>query len=327
MIESAKDTKDVKQIADAIINEVQKHVVGFSDVTRSLIIATLVGGHVLIEGLPGTAKTLLATVFANSLGLSVRRIQSTSDLMPSDITGTRIYNPKTLEFEFRPGPIFANVVVVDEINRAPPKTQAALLECMQEKQVSVDGMTTKLEEPFAVIATKNALEFEGTFPLPEAQLDRFLFRLIMAYPDEAGEIEIIKRKSAREMNIVPVISKNALLAAGEIIHSQVKAKDEILEYIADFVRGTNQVPKVVLGASPRASVALLYAAKGYAAVTEARKYVIPDDVKAVAFDVLNHRLMLAQDALFDSPEAREGLGIQFMRNILMQAMDQVAVPI
>ncbi len=327
MIESAKDTKDVKQITDAIINEVQKHVVGFSDVTRSLIIATLVGGHVLIEGLPGTAKTLLSKVFANSLGLSVRRIQSTSDLMPSDITGTRIYNPKSLEFEFRPGPIFTNIVVVDEINRAPPKTQAALLECMQERQVSVDGVTTKLDEPFTVIATKNALEFEGTFPLPEAQLDRFLFRLIMDYPDEAGEIEIIKRKSAKEMEIAPVISKDAVLAARQIIHSQVKAKDEILEYIADFVRGTNQVPKVVLGASPRASVALLYAAKGYAAATEGRKYVIPDDVKAVAFDVLNHRLMLAQDALFDSPEAREGLGVQFMRNILMQAMDQVAVPI
>jgi len=327
LIESAKDTRDVKQIADAINEEVQKHVVGFTDVTRSLTIAALVGGHVLIEGLPGTAKTLLSTVFANSLGLSVRRIQSTSDLMPSDITGTRIYNPKSMEFEFRPGPIFANVVLMDEINRAPPKTQAALLECMQEKQVSVDGMTTKLDEPFAVIATKNALEFEGTFPLPEAQLDRFLFRLIMAYPDESGEIEIIKRKSAKEMDIKPAVSKEALLAARDVIHSQVKAKDEILEYIADFVRGTNQVPKVVLGASPRASVALLYAAKGYAAVTEGRKYVIPDDVKAVAFDVLNHRITLAQDVLFDSPEAREGLGIQFMKNILMQAMDQVAVPI
>ncbi len=327
MIESAKDIKDVKQISDTIINEVQKHIVGYTEVTRSLIIGLLVGGHVLIEGLPGTAKTLLSTVFANSLGLSVRRIQSTSDLMPSDITGTRIYNPKSLEFEFRPGPIFANVVVVDEINRAPPKTQAALLECMQEKQVSVDGMTFPLEEPFMVIATKNALEFEGTFPLPEAQLDRFLFRLIMSYPDEAGEIEIIRRKVAKEVEITPVIKKSAILAARDLIHSQVKVKPEVLEYIADLVRNTNQIPKVVLGASPRASVALLYAAKAYAVVTEGRKYVIPDDVKAVTFDVLNHRLMITQDALFDSPEAREGFGIQFLKNLLTQSIDQVAVPI
>ena len=327
MIETAKDIKDVKQISDTIINEVQKHIVGYTDVTRSLIIGLLVGGHVLIEGLPGTAKTLLSIVFANSLGLSVRRIQSTSDLMPSDITGTRIYNPKSLEFEFRPGPIFANVVVVDEINRAPPKTQAALLECMQEKQVSVDGMTFPLEEPFMVIATKNALEFEGTFPLPEAQLDRFLFRLIMSYPDEAGEIEIIRRKVAKEVEIIPVIKKSAILAARDLIHSQVKVKPEVLEYIADLVRNTNQIPKVALGASPRASVALLYAAKAYATVTEGRKYVIPDDVKAVTFDVLNHRLMITQDALFDSPEAREGFGIQFLKNLLTQSIDQVAVPI
>ena|SRR3990170_2276122 len=327
MIETAKDIKDVKQISDTIINEVQKHIVGYTDVTRSLIIGLLVGGHVLIEGLPGTAKTLLSIVFANSLGLSVRRIQSTSDLMPSDITGTRIYNPKSLEFEFRPGPIFANVVVVDEINRAPPKTQAALLECMQEKQVTVDGVTFPLEEPFMVIATKNALEFEGTFPLPEAQLDRFLFRLIMSYPDEAGEIEIIRRKVAKEVEIIPVIKKSAILAARDLIHSQVKVKPEVLEYIADLVRNTNQIPKVALGASPRASVALLYAAKAYATVTEGRKYVIPDDVKAVTFDVLNHRLMITQDALFDSPEAREGLGIQFLKNLLTQSIDQVAVPI
>ena len=327
MIESAKDSKDVKQISDAIINEVQRHIVGFSDTTRSLIIALLVGGHVLIEGLPGTAKTLLSTVFANSLGLSVRRIQSTSDLMPSDITGTRIYNPKTLDFEFKQGPIFSNVAVVDEINRSPPKTQAALLESMQEKQVSADGVTFPLEEPFMVIATKNAMEFEGTFPLPEAQLDRFLFRLIMAYPDEAGEIEILRRKTLKEGEMAPVVKRSALLAAREIIHTQVKAKEEILEYIADVVRNTNQIPKVVLGASPRSAVALLYAAKGYAAVTEGRKYVIPDDVKAVAFDVLNHRLMLTQDALFDSPEAREGLGIQFLKNLLAQSLDQVAVPI
>src|SRR3989304_3871242 len=205
MIESAKDTKDVKQIADAIINEVQKHVVGFSDVTRSLIIATLVGGHVLIEGLPGTAKTLLATVFANSLGLSVRRIQSTSDLMPSDITGTRIYNPKTLEFEFRPGPIFANVVLVDEINRAPPKTQAALLECMQETQVTVDGITSKLQQPFMVIATKNPIETEGTFPLSAVQLDRFMFRLVLDYQEKKDEVEMLKRKLGKRQKVQAVV--------------------------------------------------------------------------------------------------------------------------
>ena len=327
MIESLKTVADIKKLSEEILEETRERMVGLDDLTQSLTTALLVNGHVLLEGVPGTAKTSLATVFAESLGLSMRRIQATPDMMPGDITGTRIYNPKSLEFEFRPGPIFANVVVVDEINRAPPKTQAALLECMQEKQVSVDGMTFPLDEPFMVIATKNALEFEGTFPLPEAQLDRFLFRLMMSYPDEAGEIEIIRRKVAKEVEILPVIKKSAILDAKDLIHSQIKVKLEVLEYIADLVRNTNQIPKVALGASPRASVALLYAAKAYAAVTEGRKYVIPDDIKAATFDVLNHRLMITQDALFDSPEAREGLGVQFLKNLLTQSMDQVAVPI
>lgn len=327
MIESVQNIQDVKQLADTIQGEVQKHVVGYSTVTRSLIISLLVGGHVLIEGFPGTGKTLVATLFAKTLDLDVKRIQSTSDLMPSDITGTRIYNPKSREFEFRPGPIFGNAIVVDEINRAPPKTQSSLLECMQERQVSVDGHTSKLDEPFMVIATKNAMESEGTFPLPEAQLDRFLFRLIMEYPDESGEIEIIRRKNAKELKVESVVNPSAVISAMNLIHTEVKAKENVLNYISDVVRNTNEIPKVVLGGSPRAAVALLYAAKGYAAVTEGRNYVVPDDVKAVVFDVLNHRLLLRQDTLLDSAGDGQDWGIQYLKEIISKSMDGVSIPI
>ncbi|MEE8187134.1 MAG: MoxR family ATPase [Nitrososphaerales archaeon] len=327
MIKSIKEIGEIKNVADDITSEVQKHVVGFGDITRSLIIALLVGGHVLMEGFPGTGKTLLATLFARTLGLEVGRIQSTSDLMPSDITGTRIYNPKIQQFEFKSGPIFGNAIVVDEINRAPPKTQSALLECMQEKQVSVDGFSSKLDMPFMVIATKNAIEFEGTFPLPEAQLDRFLFRLIMEYLDESSEIEIIRRKTEKALDVKTVVEKSAIIDAMNLIHTEIKAGENVLEYISEVVRGTSDIPRVVLGASPRASVGLLYAAKGYAAVTEGRKYIVPDDVKAVAFEVLNHRLLLRQDTLLDSPEAREGWGIPYLRKILSDSLDSIAVPI
>jgi len=303
------------------------HVVGLDNIVDSLIISILVGGHVLIEGFPGTGKTLMANLFSKSIESTSNRIQSTSDLMPSDITGTRIYNPKEREFEFRSGPIFSNFVIVDEINRAPPKSQSALLECMQERQVSVEGMTRKMDEPFMVLATKNSIELEGTYPLPEAQLDRFLFRLIIDYPDQASEAEIIRRKIGQSVELQPIVSKQAILEGKGMIHTGINAEKNVLEYISSIVQNTSNIPKVTLGASPRASVALLYASKGYAAVTEGRSYVIPDDVKAVAFDVLNHRLILQQNALLDLDDSDSNSATEYLRKLIKGCIDEVIVPV
>ena len=327
MIDSLKSTDDIKNLRDSLKSEIGNNVVGLDKIIDSLVISILVGGHVLIEGFPGTGKTLIANLFSKSIESTANRIQSTSDLMPSDITGTRIYNPKEREFEFRSGPIFSNFVIVDEINRAPPKSQSALLECMQERQVSVEGMTRKMDEPFMVLATKNSIELEGTYPLPEAQLDRFLFRLIIDYPDQASESEIIKRRIGSSPEIAPVVSKKAILEGKNMIHSGINAEKNVLEYISSLVQNTANIPKVTLGASPRASVALLYAAKGFAAVTEGRSYVIPDDVKAVAFDVLNHRLILQQNALLDLDDSDSNSATEYLRKIVKDCIDEVVVPV
>ncbi|NSL76242.1 MAG: AAA family ATPase [Thaumarchaeota archaeon] len=327
MINSLKSTDDIKNLRDSLRTEIGNHVVGLDNIVDSLIISILVGGHVLIEGFPGTGKTLMANLFSKSIESTSNRIQSTSDLMPSDITGTRIYNPKEREFEFRSGPIFSNFVIVDEINRAPPKSQSALLECMQERQVSVEGMTRKMDEPFIVLATKNSIELEGTYPLPEAQLDRFLFRLIIDYPDAASEAEIIRRKIGQSVELQPVVSKQAILEGKDMIHTGINAEKNILEYISSIVQNTSNIPKVTLGASPRASVALLYASKGYAAVTEGRSYVIPDDVKAVAFDVLNHRLILQQNALLDLDDGDSNSATEYLRKLIKGCIDEVIVPV
>ena len=327
MIDSLKSTEDIKNLRDSLKSEIGNNVVGLDKIIDSLIISILVGGHVLIEGFPGTGKTLIANLFSKSIESTSNRIQSTSDLMPSDITGTRIYNPKEREFEFRSGPIFSNFVIVDEINRAPPKSQSALLECMQERQVSVEGMTRKMDEPFIVLATKNSIELEGTYPLPEAQLDRFLFRLIIDYPDQASESEIIKRRIGNSPEITPVVSKKAILEGKNMIHSGINAEKNVLDYISSLVQNTANIPKVTLGASPRASVALLYAAKGFAAVTEGRSYVIPDDVKAVAFDVLNHRLILQQNALLDLDDSDSNSATEYLRKIVKDCIDEVVVPV
>ena len=327
MIDSLKSTDDIKNLRDSLKSEIGNNVVGLDKIIDSLVISILVGGHVLIEGFPGTGKTLIANLFSKSIESTSNRIQSTSDLMPSDITGTRIYNPKEREFEFRSGPIFSNFVIVDEINRAPPKSQSALLECMQERQVSVEGMTRKMDEPFMVLATKNSIELEGTYPLPEAQLDRFLFRLIIDYPDQASESEIIKRRIGHSPEIAPVVSKKAILEGKNMIHSGINAEKNVLEYISSLVQNTANIPKVTLGASPRASVALLYAAKGFAAVTEGRSYVIPDDVKAVAFDVLNHRLILQQNALLDLDDSDSNSATEYLRKIVKDCIDEVVVPV
>ena len=327
MIETLKSTEDIKNLRDKLKVEIGNNLVGLDNIVDSLIISILVGGHVLIEGFPGTGKTLIANLFSKSVESTSNRIQSTSDLMPSDITGTRIYNPKEREFEFRSGPIFSNFVIVDEINRAPPKSQSALLECMQERQVSVEGMTRKMDEPFMVLATKNSIELEGTYPLPEAQLDRFLFRLIIDYPDKDSEAKIIKRRIGHSPEISSVVSKQAILEGKDMIHSGINAEKNVLEYISSLVQNTANIPKVTLGASPRASVALLYASKGYAAVTEGRSYVIPDDVKAVAFDVLNHRLILQQNALLDLDDSDSNSATEYLRKIVQDCIEEVIVPV
>jgi MoxR-like ATPase len=327
MINSLKSIDDIKNLRDSLKTEIGNHVVGLDNIVDSLIISILVGGHVLIEGFPGTGKTLIANLFSKSIESTSNRIQSTSDLMPSDITGTRIYNPKEREFEFRSGPIFSNFVIVDEINRAPPKSQSALLECMQERQVSVEGMTRKMDEPFIVLATKNSIELEGTYPLPEAQLDRFLFRLIIDYPDAASEAEIIRRKIGQSVELQPIVSKQAILEGKDMIHTGINAEKNVLEYISSIVQNTSNISKVTLGASPRASVALLYASKGYAAVTEGRSYVIPDDVKAVAFDVLNHRLILQQNALLDLDDGDSNSATEYLKKLIKDCIDEVIVQV
>jgi len=327
MINSLKSIDDIKNLRDSLKTEIGNHVVGLDNIVDSLIISILVGGHVLIEGFPGTGKTLIANLFSKSIESTSNRIQSTSDLMPSDITGTRIYNPKEREFEFRSGPIFSNFVIVDEINRAPPKSQSALLECMQERQVSIEGMTRKMDEPFIVLATKNSIELEGTYPLPEAQLDRFLFRLIIDYPDAASEAEIIRRKIGQSVELQPIVSKQAILEGKDMIHTGINAEKNVLEYISSIVQNTSNIPKVTLGASPRASVALLYASKGYAAITEGRSYVIPDDVKAVAFDVLNHRLILQQNALLDLDDGDSNSATEYLRKLIKNCIDEVIVQV
>ena len=322
MINSLKSIDDIKNLRDSLKKEIGNHVVGLDNIVDSLIISILVGGHVLIEGFPGTGKTLIANLFSKSIESTSNRIQSTSD-----ITGTRIYNPKEREFEFRSGPIFSNFVIVDEINRAPPKSQSALLECMQERQVSIEGMTRKMDEPFIVLATKNSIELEGTYPLPEAQLDRFLFRLIIDYPDAASEAEIIRRKIGQSVELQPIVSKQAILEGKDMIHTGINAEKNVLEYISSIVQNTSNIPKVTLGASPRASVALLYASKGYAAVTEGRSYVIPDDVKAVAFDVLNHRLILQQNALLDLDDGDSNSATEYLRKLIKDCIDEVIVQV
>ena len=298
MMSATLSLSDLKSLSDDLLLEISKTIVGLDNPVKILTLSLLTGGHVLLDGLPGTAKTSLAVSFSQSLGLDTNRIQSTPDMMPGDITGTRIYNPKTLEFDFHAGPIFANIVIVDEINRAPPRTQAALLEAMQENQVTVDGDTSYLDKPFMVIATKNPLEYEGTFPLSPTQLDRFMFKLNLDYPNSDDAISILKSKSSSEV-IKSIISKDAILNAQNLIRTNISVDDDVPTFISKVVKLTRNTQGIILGASPTASVSLLNAARGYAAVINGKDNVTVDDVKAVAFDVLNHRLVVKQSNIED----------------------------
>jgi MoxR-like ATPase len=291
----------VRELRGRVVAEVAKVVVGQDHVVDVLLAATTVGGHVLLEGVPGVAKTLVANAFARALGVDFRRVQFTPDMLPSDLTGTMTLRttPTGTDLAFRPGPVFTNLVLADEINRTPPKTQSALLEAMQEGQVSVDGVAHPLPTPFLVVATQNPIEYEGTYPLPEAQLDRFLAKVDVGYPSGAEEVAMLRLAHrgvapATLDDVRPVVTAEELRDAAIRVDA-VTVSDDVIAYVAAVVRRTREVPSVSLGASPRASVHLLAASKAAACMVD-RAYVIPDDVQAVARAVLRHRLLIRPEA-------------------------------
>ncbi|MFD0710761.1 AAA family ATPase [Paenibacillus sp. GCM10027626] len=305
--------KSIHQLAERIRDNVGSVIVGKEDIVDKLLIAIITSGHVLLEDVPGTGKTLLAKALAKSLDCSFKRIQFTPDLLPSDLSGIHYYNQKLSEFEFRPGPLFANLVLADEINRATPRTQSSLLECMEERQLSIDGTTHTLERPFLVIATQNPVEQQGTFPLPEAQLDRFLFKVRMGYPTAEEGLAILKRFIADSPleQLQPVVGIADILEA-QRIYPTVQVSDELLRYMLDIVEGTRQHADVLLGVSPRGSQALLKASQVQAAL-RGRDYVSPDDIKAMAVPVLAHRM-----ALRSSQRLREHAAEQVIQSLLGQ---------
>ncbi|MGH3657325.1 MAG: AAA family ATPase, partial [Micromonosporaceae bacterium] len=285
--------QQVGQLANRVLDAVGTVVVGKRESLRMVLAGILAGGHVLLEDLPGLGKTLTARSLAQVLGIDFRRLQFTPDLLPADVTGSFLYDQRNHDFTFRPGPVFTNVLLADEINRTPPKTQAALLEAMQEKQVSVEGTTYRLEAPFHVLATANPIEYEGTYPLPEAQLDRFLLRVSFGYPNRDEEFEVLRRRMARrqeEALLEPVVDRYALLAMQQALEDVV-VEDSIGRYVVELVAATREHPQLLVGASPRGSLALLLLARAYA-VTAGRDFVVPEDVKAVAVPALAHRVSL-----------------------------------
>jgi MoxR-like ATPase len=276
-----------------VLEEVSKAIVGKQSALETLLLAILCDGHVLVEDYPGLAKTLMAKSFASALGLSFKRIQFTPDLLPADITGAFVLNRKTSEFELRKGPIFTHILLADEVNRAPPRTQSALLEAMQERQVTIENETLRLEKPFIVLATQNPIEYEGTYPLPEAQLDRFLIKLSIGYPLAEEEVEIMERRNQRKTDDVTI---NKVTQPEEVLQMQNAVEeihiDQAVErYVVEIVRGTRTHQDVEVGASPRGSLAIMKLSKAKAWLN-ARGYVIPDDVKAIAVPALSHRLIL-----------------------------------
>ena len=310
-------TADSKTLASKLIENVGKVIIGKSDVVELVLAALFSNGHVLIEDVPGVGKTMLVRSIATSTGCDFRRMQFTPDLLPSDVTGASVFNQKTGNFEFRPGPIMAQVVLADEINRATPKTQSALLEAMGEQQVTVEGTTRELTSPFMVLATQNPIEYEGTFPLPEAQLDRFFMRISLGYPDSAQEVAIMDDRE----HVDPINQLAAGCSPEDIVKLQKKADDIYIDalvkqYIVDLAAATRQHPEAALGVSPRASINLMKGSKAYAMLKE-RDYVVPDDIKTLAAPMLSHRVLL-------TPSARMREVTQ--ETVIADALRQVPVP-
>jgi MoxR-like ATPase len=316
----ATGVAQIQETVDKVRGEVQKIIIGQDDLIELMMVAIFAGGHVLLEGVPGVAKTLSSKLIAKTLSVDFTRIQFTPDLMPADVTGTSVYNMKMGEFNFNKGPIFSNMVLIDEINRAPAKTQASLFEVMEEKQVSVDGTTYKMSYPFMVIATQNPIEQEGTYKLPEAQLDRFIFRLRLDYPSLEEE-QLILRRFRDDFNKRQTADVRAVLTAREVQRCQdlvekIHIKDELLDYIAALVNNTRNNGDLFLGASPRASLSIMQTAKAVAAIN-GRDFVTPDDIQYVAYPVLNHRIIL-------TPEREmEGMDVE---DVVKDIIAKVEVP-
>ncbi|WP_413533016.1 AAA family ATPase [Empedobacter brevis] len=318
--ENRVDFSDIQYKMQAVKNELKKVIIGQDDIIDQLILALLSNGHSLIEGLPGVAKTMMAKLLAKTIDSGFSRIQFTPDLMPSDVIGTSILNSKINEFEFKKGPIFSNIVLIDEINRSPAKTQAALFESMSERQVTVDGTTYPLQAPFLVFATQNPIEQEGTYRLPEAQLDRFMFKIYVKYPSLESEIELLKEQQERK-NIDKESLVEKVISGNEIIEFQDRIKsvfvhETLITYIASIVHQTRIDQTLYMGASPRASIAILDAAKSNAAVN-GRDFVIPEDIKQVAHIILGHRVVLVPE------KEMEGFTTE---HIILQIIDRVEIP-
>ncbi|MGC3944167.1 MAG: MoxR family ATPase [Chryseolinea sp.] len=314
------DLSIVNERINAIRAEVAKVIVGQHGMVDLLITAMLADGHVLIEGVPGVAKTLTAKLLSRVVSVKFTRIQFTPDLMPSDVLGTSVFNMKHSEFQFKPGPIFSNIVLIDEINRAPAKTQSALFEVMEERQVTVDGTTYQLDAPYIVVATQNPVEHEGTYRLPEAQLDRFLFKIVVHYPTLEQEVEIVaghhQRKGVKPTHEVNPVLTAADIAAYRAIVQEIHVEPNLLRYVAQLVHETRSSSALFLGASPRASIALLNAAKAFACIN-GRDFVTPEDIKTIALPVLRHRVALTPD------KEMEGVTTD---DVVKQIIDKIEVP-
>lgn len=306
--DTANSVAEIQKVVDKVRNEVQKVIIGQDDLIELIMVSVFAGGHVLLEGVPGVAKTLASKLMAQTLNVEFSRIQFTPDMMPSDVTGTSVYNMQSAAFNFNKGPVFSNMVLIDEINRAPAKTQASLFEVMEEKQVTVDGTTYPMDFPFMVIATQNPIEQEGTYKLPEAQLDRFLFRVQLAYPTLEQEQMILKRFrndfSKRQVEQVKAVVNAQDVKKCQEIVEKIHIKDELLDYIAALTLNTRNNGDLFLGASPRASLAIMQASKAVAAIN-GRDFVTPDDIQYVAYPVLNHRIILTPEREMEGMDVRD----------------------
>ncbi len=327
IIETALDENplndELKNLGEKLTDvktELKKLIVGQEELIDFLLLSVLCGGHALVEGVPGIAKTLTTKLIAQALDVEFSRIQFTPDLMPADVVGTNVFNMKASEFSFKKGPVFSNVVLIDEINRAPAKTQSALFEVMEEVQVTVDGTTYKMDEPYFVLATQNPLEQEGTYKLPEAQLDRFLFRILIDYPNLEEEIAILNKfkndfTQEQKKDVKPVLTSADIMAFRTLVE-KIKIEDGLIHYIGKVVLETRNNPNLYLGASPRASLAILKAAKANAALNQ-RYFVTPDDVKRVAFPVLNHRIMLSPEREMEGYDSKQ---------VITEILNKIDVP-